>query len=244
MTWAFGAVITGGAVLGFAGSGHCALMCGPLLTWSAAAAPSPGFWPRARHIALYHAGRMAVYAALGAMTGAAGAALAHSGVGRAAAYVAAAALIGHVLVAWRRRASPAPSSFDRVVLLPAERVTGRLAGALAAWMRRRSVAGPAASGALTGLLPCGMLYAALIAAAGFGGVRDAAVFMIAFGAGSAPALSALAAGASRLGRAAPRRAAQLAPFALLLIAVLLVVRAQGGSSTAHASHARQHQHRP
>ena len=47
-----------------------------------------------------------------------------------------------------------------------------------------------ALGLVLGLLPCGLVYGALAAAAGTGGMLDGALAMAAFGAGTVPALVA------------------------------------------------------
>jgi sulfite exporter TauE/SafE len=83
-------------------------------------------------------------------------------------------------------------------------------------------------GALTGLLPCGLVYAALTAAIGLGGAMNGAVFMFAFGLGSVPALGLIGVSAKLLRRGAPARFFKHAvPVGLAIVALLLVMRASG-----------------
>lgn len=65
-----GALVVSAFLLGLAGSGHCAVMCGGASGWVLrAVAPEPGA------LARFHLGRIAGYAALGAVVALAGAAL-------------------------------------------------------------------------------------------------------------------------------------------------------------------------
>jgi hypothetical protein len=77
---------------------------------------------------------------------------------------------------------------------------------------------------VNGLLPCGLLYAALIAAAGLGSVPAATGFMAGFGVGAVPALGALAYSAQF---ALPRTSIllrRLAPIALAIVGLMLILR--------------------
>ena len=56
-----------GLVLGLAGSGHCAGMCGPLVLLANPRDSADGQADQrglTRHVALYHAGRVGIYAVL------------------------------------------------------------------------------------------------------------------------------------------------------------------------------------
>jgi len=216
-------VALGGLVLGAAGSGHCAAMCGPLV---ALANPrGDEHQPAASrtlvaHAALYHGGRLATYVTLGAIIGLTGSVLASAGLGRALAFAAAGAVLVQAVAAWHAFRGGSRSAFGAHVT--------RALGQVGAWMRRHRISGPALFGALTGLLPCGLVYAALTAAAGFGTVTDSALFMLSFGIGTVPLLSVVGLSAGRIERYLPARLRQVAPFALAAVAILLIVRASGG----------------
>jgi sulfite exporter TauE/SafE len=90
------------------------------------------------------------------------------------------------------------------------------------------VTGPAVFGALTGLLPCGLVYAALTAAIGLGSATNGALFMLAFGLGSVPALAAIGVSAKLFGRGTRSQFfKRAAPVGLAIVALLLVLRASG-----------------
>jgi sulfite exporter TauE/SafE len=140
----------------------------------------------------YHAGRIATYAMLGALAGGLGhvlqAAGAFVGLQRAALLVA-----GGVLVVWALLALSEIPWFPRAIRLtasarpgagPTRTLFGRVAGAL----KGRVPSHPFAVGLLLGLLPCGLLYSAVVAAVARGGAVQGALALALFGLGTAPAL--------------------------------------------------------
>jgi uncharacterized protein len=78
-------------------------------------------------------------------------------------------------------------------------------------------------GLALGLLPCGFLYAALAVAAASGGGGFGALAMLAFGAGTIPALIAV----GLAGRGLHRVIAAVAPALMLFNAALLTAMAVG-----------------
>jgi sulfite exporter TauE/SafE len=207
-------IAAAGLALGIAGSAHCAVMCGPLVLLSQ---PRDTAGARATaHISAYHGGRLLMYGALGAIAGGAGGLIAGVGFGRGLAAAAAVALLVQAFWQWRGRTTPSWPALTRAI------------GAAGRWMRRHTFAGPAAFGALTGLLPCGLIYAALTAAIGIGGATNGALFMVGFAAGSVPVLAAIGGASKVLPRGyLARGLRQLAPAGLVIVALLLVFRAAG-----------------
>lgn len=174
--------------LGLLGSGHCIAMCGGIsaaLGMRACAAPAG---PGAPAVALpLHAfGRLASYGALGALAG---------GVGAVAtelvpiASVALRAVAGSLLVAmglyvaglWRGLV--ALERLGRGLFAGVRDLAGSVSGP----------AGPLALGLAWGLLPCGLVYSTLAWSLAAGGsAAGGALLMIAFGAGTLPAVSGAA----------------------------------------------------
>ncbi|BCS34420.1 membrane protein [Luteitalea sp. TBR-22] len=222
-----------GLAFGLVGSGHCAAMCGPLVLLATPKGQGLGAHahvstPRlATHATLYHLGRLCTYLVLGAAAGLAGSALAQLGLGRALAILAGVALLLQGLAA--TRVVSARLGTHRL----AAGVTGAL-GRAGAWMRTHQVSGPLLFGALNGLLPCGLLYAALTAAAGFGHFGQALLFMGAFAVGTTPVLAALGIAGGAFTARVPRVMRSAAPVALALVGVLLIMR---GVSAPHGAHA-------
>ena len=154
-----------GLLLGVSGSVHCAAMCGPLVAVADGAATRERGVSRAgARRAMYHGGRMGVYTLLGAAAGASGAAIEGRGFGRGLAVAAGLALVVQACVA-AGAARGVDRRRDGGVEPPGRRRLPRRGVAAAARARA-----PVHDGALNGLLPCGLVYAALIAASGTGGV--------------------------------------------------------------------------
>lgn len=196
---------------------HCAGMCAPFVLAQAGALADRhaggAVLRRLSGAALlpYHFGRMLGYAALGGVAGgAAGAVTQVTGLR----YVLAALLLAASLMMLAQASHWLPSLARlRLPVLPLPHlVQRRVAKLLAAPTGGRGVV----LGLMLSALPCGLLYAALAAAAATGSVLAGAVAMAAFVAGTMPALVAVA----MLGRLFLRRlgpawgAAGAAVFAL------------------------------
>jgi sulfite exporter TauE/SafE len=102
--------------------------------------------------------------------------------------------------------------------------------------RARPLSAAALAGGLNGLLPCGLVYAALTAAVSTGRPLAAATFMIAFGLATTPVLAAV--WVMSRAPALPSQAARrfLAPAAVALVGLLLIARGVAPDSGAHRHH--------
>jgi sulfite exporter TauE/SafE len=196
---------------GLGGSGHCALMCGPL-----ACVGLDGERRTRRRAALaWQAGRIGMYAAVGALLGAlghAGLALARTPVARALPWVMALGLVLSACEVGSRL--PALPGLARI-----PRAMGRMASRLS----------PAARGAIRGaatpFLPCGLLYGAFVVAVGAGAPAAGAVIMIAFALGAIPALALVQLGAPRFADHHQRAGRVVRRVVPLLAAAVIVWRA-------------------
>lgn len=207
--------IVAGFVLGLAGSGHCAVMCGPLTLALHRAAGSHAAW----RFALHQAGRLTVYALAGAAAGGFGYALGLAGLGRALALATGAWLVA-------RAVRPSPDGNGAAGAAIGRRLARLTATATRAFATRPHLLAFALGG-VNGLLPCGMVYAALAASAALGGAGQAAAFMTAFGLGAVPALAALRAAAPWGSRLAAWRNGLATRLALVVLGASLLARGLG-----------------
>ena len=207
-----------GFIIGLATSGHCAAMCGPLVVAVGRTLRRPARAELWRHTALYHTGRILTYLAFAVVAGLAGMALVPTRLGRAAAVVAAIVLLDRAL-GFRHGRMPAPLAARY------RAIVGRAGRLAAAWMERHRIAGPLAGGAVHGLMPCGLLYAALTAAVATASVGGAIMVMGGFGLGTTPGLAALTLAASAVPVRVRTALRRLTPAALVLTAALLLLRA-------------------
>lgn len=201
------------------GSLHCAGMCGGFAclyggdAGSAGRTKSDGGAPKqarpllSGHVA-YHGGRLVAYASLGAVAGALGAGLDRAGewagVQRAAGVIA-----GVLLVVWGLALLANALEVRFLPALVRGRVpesAAKVIGSILVRFRNQPIAARATVlGLLTGLLPCGWLYAFVVSAGGTGSVWRGAAFMVLFWTGTVPALVAIATGMQRATGALQRR---------------------------------------
>jgi sulfite exporter TauE/SafE len=184
-------------IAGLLGSTHCVAMCGGIAT-----ALGTAHERHTRHLRLlaYQMGRIASYGMAGALAGGAGAAslawitprwseslrLATAGI---------VILIGlHIAFGPARR--------PRWLEWP-QRLGGRVWRALTPYAQvrvRSDSMRPLLLGMIWGWLPCGLVYSALLAAAVAGSATRGALDMLAFGAGTMPALLGISIAGLRLSR--------------------------------------------
>jgi uncharacterized protein len=170
------ALLAGVVATSIVGSLHCLAMCGPLVGLHGGA--------RTMQLAFTHSvGRLTTYVVLGAAAGLVGSAVNLAGqlgdVQRAATIVAAVLIIGmgvYQVVGTRRGRPPGRSPFS---------------AALVRIRPKSAVKRSYLIGTLTGLIPCGWLWAFVIAAAGTGSVLWGAATMFAFWIGTVPAMVGL-----------------------------------------------------
>lgn len=204
-----------GILLGLAGSAHCAGMCGPLVL-------TIGGWVDPRRARLppmiaYHTGRVLMYLGLSVVAGLAGHALTFGGVGRAVSIASGMLLLTVAAGSGSRLVPRRAGLFWSVTITRACVAANRST-------RTHPIAGQLLAGMVNGLLPCGLVYAAAIAAAGFGSVSGAVTFMAGFGLGTVPVLLAMSLSAASLSLAVRARLRRLTPAALVLTGTLLIAR--------------------
>lgn len=215
---------------GLAGSLHCVGMCGPILLGlhremgAVRGGAGLGFL-------YYHAGRLWTYGILGFAAAWAGSELAgHLGWQQPLAVLASLAVIvsGAAALGW------IPGLRLRLTAPAACASTARRPW-LAALVHEPRPSAKLLLGAIMGLLPCGLVYAALAVAATLPGPAHGALAMLAFGAGTLPALSALV----LAGRLWPRRlrlhGTRAAALLLLGVGLFMLARALWGPAM-HAMH--------
>ena len=166
------------------GFGHCVGMCSPFVLFVSRryAAPGAGRGAALRAQLWYTVGRVVTYVLLGALAGALGGVVqlagALLGLQRAASVVAGAALVLWALAALSD-------------LVPGFSAGGKLFARVARALQGRVPGHPFATGLFLDLLPCGLLYSAVLAAVARGSALEGALALAIFGLGTAPALLGL-----------------------------------------------------
>ena len=223
-----------GLALGAAASLHCGAMCGPLVaalhgrdlpraSHGESAGPRASWW---MPVVLHHTGRALTYGVLGLAAGTIGQVLVNGGFARGLSIVTGALLVGAAIgLTWpmtNRLGRAAGKAIGRGLTVV------RRGGGPAGWREL-------ASGALNALLPCGLVYSALLASSATGAAVPAVLFMLLFGLGTTPLLILVARSARLIGAQAPWRLRFARPVTLALLGLLLVWRGVAGPAV-HASH--------
>lgn len=181
-------------LVGLLGGGHCIGMCGGIV--GAVSLTLPGRQPRLTHLLSYNLGRIASYALAGALAGALGAsslALNHLLPVEQGLYLLANLMLivlGLYLAGlWR-----GVLVLERIGVL----LWRRLQPLTKSLLPLRSSWHAILLGGVWGWLPCGLVYSVLVAALASGSALHGATLMLAFGAGTLPALLAMGMAAVRL----------------------------------------------
>ena len=166
------------------GFGHCTGMCGPLVaTVSLAAGPGAGARRALALHLLYNAGRITTYGFLGLVMGIAGSVV--NVAGRAAGLQqAVAVLAGALMILMGLGAAGVAPGIRRAEQGLAGRVFAGVRGLLQGGGQGRVYV----LGLVLGFLPCGLSWSAFVGSAATGGPATGALFALAFGLGTAPAL--------------------------------------------------------
>lgn len=231
------ALLVPAMLMGLLGSTHCILMCGGVVGMACSALPlerRTRLRAQLPHLLAYNAGRITSYAIGGAVAGAAGAAVAWLGLAdRAQLGLRFAAGVMMVAVGlYVAGLGPAMRWIERA----GEPVWKRIAPIARRFVPVRTPAQALGLGLLWGWMPCGLVYAAMVAAVMSGSAVRGAATMTAFGLGTLPMLLAMGSAAAAAARAMRTRWVRpLAGAVLVVFGALQVVHA--GEAWASATHA-------
>lgn len=195
--------------LGFLGSFHCIGMCGPI----ALALPVHNKPPALKYalIVLYNLGRITAYSVFGLLAGIVGQSFAMAGLQQGLSIGIGVILLFSVFLTFKNSFSG--MGFFLWIKMSLNRLFSR---------------GTQSSlfliGFLNGLLPCGLVYVGIAGAVATGDIIKGALFMAAFGAGTAPMMFALPLIKSNISVSAKSKIRKATPVMVTVMALLLIVR--------------------
>lgn len=211
-------------LLGFLGSGHCVGMCGPLVLAFPARQKSRG-----GHLA-YHMGRIGTYTLLGALLGSLGASLTLLAGGAQEGLVWTARIqVGFAVLAalFLGMFGLSKLGFLKEPRFLALATPARIPGFRSTQKRLMAGGGGLGStfliGALLGLLPCGLSFAAFARALAAGGPLEGGLMALAFGLGTLPSLLLVGLSASKLSQQHRRTSDLIAGVLMVGMAAALVL---------------------
>jgi sulfite exporter TauE/SafE len=196
-------------LLGLMGSLHCAGMCGPLVLLTPVKGSSRTAIVLSR--ALYHTGRIAMYAGLGLIFGLIGESILVAGSQRWLSLG-----VGVLMLVVLFAPLPFGKKAWRIPMLIKSRF-GKL-------LREPTWTSIFALGVTNGLLPCGLVYMAATAAIAAGCLVNSVLYMTLFGLGTLPMLLTISVTAHRIKFLARPGLQKLVPFGVAIVALILIVR--------------------
>jgi uncharacterized protein len=208
-------IIWAAFLMGAVGSLHCIGMCGPL----ALALPvhHNNNWSRIAGGAVYNFGRITTYALLGLITGSLGQAIISSHWQGILSIVMGALVMGYIFLPKLVRV---PVGFPN----PSVQPLVMLRKALWNLFEQRKYRSIFSIGLLNGLLPCGMIYMALLSSFVTGTAVGGSLFMIFFGLGTFPAMLGVVFFGSYMNQQVRLRLRRSLPVFLFIMASLLILR--------------------
>ncbi len=211
-------LVAAGFMIGIIGSFHCIGMCGPL----ALSLPLNNNSQTAKFFGalVYNAGRVATYSLLGLLFGLIGKSVAMFGFQQILSVILGVLILLFILPG--KRFSKAKFSIPWVnnFFVMLRNMLGKL-------YLNKNFFSLFLIGLLNGLLPCGLVYMAIAGAIAAGGVLNSIFFMASFGFGTLPVMWAVAFFGNYLAVGVRRRIRTVYPYAMALMACLLIVRGMG-----------------
>jgi len=202
-------------LLGFMGSFHCVGMCGPI---ALAVAGGKGKSYASKKF-LYNLGRSVTYAALGLIVGSLGFSLSLAGIQQGFS-IGMGLLILILALSYKRTSQFSSISFFSQLVIQLKKTLGK-------FLKAGGKAGFFATGLANGLLPCGMVYMALVAAMALQDPWLGATYMFFFGIGTIPLLAALMWSGNLIPVSYRQTFQHAIPYLGVLIGILFVFRGLG-----------------
>lgn len=199
--------------MGFFGSVHCAVMCGPLVL--ALHGGHKLSWLQVLNRFLYQFGRIGTYGLLGIALGLLGNVAVFQGGQRIFSMITGAVLIAFGLSYFIAKKSSKLTQWQTKAIKP-------LASMMGKWLYRPG--GSVFAGVLNGLLPCGMVYMALASAMNADSVLGGAQFMLLFGLGTLPLMIVFSLASSFSMLKVRIRFTQILPILFFIMGIWFILR--------------------
>ncbi|WP_345795474.1 sulfite exporter TauE/SafE family protein [Algoriphagus sp. CAU 1675] len=202
-------------VLGFLGSFHCVGMCGPIALAVGNSGNKSFLWNKI----LYNVGRSMTYAALGLIVGSLGFTLSLAGIQQGFS-IGMGALILILSLSYKKS--------EQLIALPAlSGFVGWIKRKLAYFLKKGGRLAFLATGLANGLLPCGMVYMALVAALGMQSPWMGAAYMFFFGLGTIPLLLVLMYSGQLISNQSRRFFQRAIPYFGMVLGLIFIFRGLG-----------------
>ncbi|MNK08473.1 hypothetical protein D3C87_264110 [compost metagenome] len=205
-------------ILGLLSSLHCIGMCGPIAMMLPVDRNDPA--KKTLQIFTYHIGRLTAYSTLGLVFGIMGKGLYLAGLQQEMSIIAGIIMICIVMIPERLFSK---YNFSK----PVYKIISKVKTGLGAQFRKRSYKALFITGLLNGFLPCGLVYAALFGAIAMQSEMLATLYMLLYGLGTVPLMSAVVYASALLKNPLRNSFSKIIPYAAVFIGMLFIVRGLG-----------------
>ena len=205
-------------LFGLISSLHCIGMCGPIAMMLPVDHKNPS--KKALQILIYHLGRLTSYGVLGLVFGLLGRGFYMAGIQQ---QLSIAVGVGMIVLAVVPEKILADYNFSK----PVYHLITKIKSSLGAQFKRKTPDAFFTIGLFNGLLPCGLVYAALFGAIAMQNVTLGIAYMILYGLGTIPMMSAVVYVSSLLSMPFRSQLQKAVPIVTVVIGVLFVLRGMG-----------------
>lgn len=205
-------------ILGLMGSLHCVGMCGPIAFMLPV--DNANSIKKVGQLLLYHLGRLFAYGCIGMVFGLLGKGLYIFGMQQKLSVIIGVLMIIIVLIPYR--------TFARINFSkPVFRIISKIKTGLGKELKKKTADTFLTIGILNGFLPCGLVYMALFGAIAMGNALEGAIYMMLFGLGTIPLMTAVVYFGSVLKGSLRTRFIKMVPVFVILIGSLFILRGLG-----------------
>jgi hypothetical protein len=211
-------MLSSALVLGLLGSLHCLGMCGPIAFMLPL--DRENNTRKTTQLFIYHAGRLLAYGVIGVLFGFLGKGLSLFGVQQKLSIGIGVLMILLVLI-------PAKYLNGHKILTPIYSILGKVKSKLGAELKKKTPDAFMTIGFLNGFLPCGLVYMALLGAVAMGNPLQGGLYMMLFGLGTVPLMSAVVYSKGLFSNSLKFKIQKLIPVFVVIIGILFIVRGLG-----------------
>ena len=205
-------------IFGLLGSFHCVGMCGPIAFMLPVSRDNQ--LKKFLQILLYHSGRLLAYSIIGLAFGLVGKSLNLFGFQQQLSVGMGILMILVVLLPLLKFKAPKFSN-------PWLRLVHKVQSSLGKALKRKTPDTFFTIGFLNGLLPCGLVYLAVLGAVATTALWEASLYMFLFGLGTVPLMTTAVYSRGLLNRVPRQRVRKLVPIFVLLVGMLFILRGLG-----------------
>jgi hypothetical protein len=205
-------------IFGLISSLHCIGMCGPIAMMLPVDRNNPA--KKVIQIMIYHLGRLTAYASLGLVFGILGKGFYMAGIQQNISIIVGVLMITIAIVPERLFMK---YNFSK----PVYKIISKVKSSLGSQFKRKSPDALFTIGLLNGFLPCGMVYAALFGAIAMQDVTLGVSYMLLYGLGTIPMMSAVVYISNLLSTPFRSKMQKIIPVVTIIIGTLFILRGMG-----------------